>query len=137
MNKTKYKKYVEKTDPKKYSEIQSHRADIQKYRGTIINMTDDLLENPDKQITTEINEIFEAYSKTIIRYLKNKELEKTSNYSESVDDDILFGEMDENVHIQSGSTSSFWSGERVVKKQNKFLQKDISKFGVISLPHFE
>jgi len=131
MNKKNYKKYIEKVDPKKHSEIQSHHLDLVKYRGSIIAMTDDLLENPNLQITTEINDIFDAYTKTIIRHLKNKELERQTNYgnqeTEILDDDVMFGTMDE-----SEPMDSLWGGERVVKKHPKksFFQKDISRFGI-------
>jgi len=130
MNKKKYKKYVEQTDPKKYSEIQAYNADIQKYRATILNMTDDLLENPDMQITREISELFESYTRSIIHYLKNKELEKIGDYEHPFvnrreDDDLMFGELDE----PSQTMNSFWSNEQVVKTQSKFSKKDISRFG--------
>jgi hypothetical protein len=124
MNKKNYKKYLEKNDPKKYSEIQLHHTDIEKYRGTILTITDDLLENPNLQITTEVNEIFDAYTKIIIRYLKHKEIE--NNLETEKDEDIMFGTIDENVQNESTHMKSYWSGEQVVKKS----AKDISKFGV-------
>lgn len=123
MNKRNYKKYLEKTDPKKYSDMQLHHSDIQKYRGTILTMTDDLLENPNLQITTEINEIFDAYTKIIIRYLKHKEMEDNL---ETCEEDVMFGTIDEDIQTQSNKIKSFWSGEQIVKKS----AKDISKFGV-------
>jgi hypothetical protein len=123
MNKKNYKKYLEKTDPKKYSDMQLHNIEIQKYRGTILTMTDDLLENPNLQITTEINEIFDAYTKIIIRYLKHKEIE---NNLETCEEDVMFGTMDEEVQSDSTYMKSYWSGEQVVKRS----AKDISKFGV-------
>jgi phosphoribosylformylglycinamidine (FGAM) synthase PurS component len=123
MNKKNYKKYLEKTDPKKYSDIQLHHNELEKYRGTILTMTDDLLENPNLQITTEINEIFDAYTKIIIRYLKHKEIE---NNLETCDEDVMFGTIDEEDNSESTHMKSYWSGEQVVKKS----AKDISKFGV-------
>ena len=124
MNKKNYKKYLEKTDPKKYSDMQLHHMEIQKYRGTILTMTDDLLENPNLQITTEINEIFDAYTKIIIRYLKHKEIE--NNLETCEEDDVMFGTIDEDIRTSSSQMKSYWSGEQVVKKS----VKDISKFGV-------
>ena len=123
MNKKNYKKYLEKSDPKKYSEIQLHHNEIAKYRGTILTMTDDLLENPNLQITTEINDIFDAYTKVIIRYLKHKEIE---NNLDTCDEDVMFGTMDEHDQPSSTDMKSYWSGEQVVKKS----AKDISQFGV-------
>jgi hypothetical protein len=124
MNKKNYKKYLEKTDPKKYSDMHLHHMDIQKYRGTILTMTDDLLENPNLQITTEINEIFDAYTKIIIRYLKHKEIE--NNLETCEEEDVMFGTIDESIQTSSHQMKSYWSGEQVVKKS----VKDISKFGV-------
>jgi UDP-N-acetylmuramyl tripeptide synthase len=124
MNKNNYKKYLEKTDPKKYSDMQLHHMEIQKYRGTILTMTDDLLENPNLQITTEINEIFDAYTKIIIRYLKHKEIE--NNLETCEEEDVMFGTIDEDIQTSSSQMKSYWSGEQVVKKS----VKDISKFGV-------
>lgn len=123
MNKKNYKKYLEKTDPKKYSEMQLHHMEIEKYRGTILTMTDDLLENPNLQITTEINEVFDAYTKIIIRYLKHKEIE---NNLETCEEDVMFGTIDEDEQTSSSQMKSYWSGEQVVKRSTK----DISKFGV-------
>jgi hypothetical protein len=123
MNKKNYKKYLEKNDPKKYSDMQLHHMDIQKYRGTILTMTDDLLENPNLQITTEINDIFDAYTKIFIRYLKHKEIE---NNLETCDEDVMFGRINEEVSTPSTHMKSYWSGEQVVK----WSSKDISKFGV-------
>ena len=125
MNKNNYKKYLEKTDPKKYSDMQLHHMEIDKYRGTILTMTDDLLENPNLQITTEINEVFDAYTKIIIRYLKHKEIE---NNLETCEEDVMFGTIDQDEQRQSSQMKSYWSGEQVVKRSAKV--KDISKFGV-------
>lgn len=137
MNKKKYKKYVQQTDPKKYSEIQMYHGDLQKYRGTILNMTDDLLDCPDTQISSDISELFEAYTRSIIHYLKNKELEKIGDYehpfvNRQEEDDIMFGKIDElETNGYSSPMKSFWSNEQVVKKQSKFDKKDISRFGTI------
>ena len=124
MNKKNYKKYLEKTDPKKYSDIQLHHNELEKYRGTILTITDDLLENPNLQITTEINEIFDAYTKIIIRYLKHKEIE--NNLETEKDEDVMFGTIDEDIQSEPAHMKSYWSGEQVVKK----YKKDISSFGV-------
>jgi hypothetical protein len=129
MNRKNYKKYLEKTDPSKFSDLKIHHEDIEKYRGSILSMTDDLLEDPNLQISNEVNEIFDAYTKVIIRYLKHREMEKNLNNdfeNNKVDEDVMFGEIDE--PNQSNQMNSYWSGETVVKKSSK--TKDISKFGV-------
>jgi hypothetical protein len=129
MNKKNYKKYIEKANPQKYTEIQNHHLDLMKYRGSIITMTDDLLENPNLQITTEINDIFDAYTKTIIRHFKNKEFERKNPYYEDEtqdeEEDILFGKIDDIPK------ESLWGKERVIKKQAScYNKKDISRFSI-------
>ena len=129
MNRKNYKKYLEKTDPTKFSDLQNHHADIEKYRGSIVAITDDLLENPNLQITNEVNEIFDAYTKIIIRYLKHKEMEKSldNNFeNNNMDEDVMFGTINEPT--ESSHMNSYWSGEQVVKKSSKM--KDISKFDI-------
>jgi len=106
-----------KNRPKKHSEIQSHYSDIRKYRSAILNMTEDFLNRPDMQITNELGEIFDAYSRTLIRYFKNKELEKTSSFEKEQEDedDVMFGTID-NMPPSQPTMNSFWSGERVTKR---------------------
>ena len=92
MNKNHYNRYISQTDPKRHSEIQEHLANVRKYKRNILQMTSDLLENPNKQITHEIGDIFDAYVKTMIKHFKMKELEGENNYNKSEeDDDVLFG----------------------------------------------
>ena len=120
---------MEKTDPAKFSDLKIHHEDIEKYHGSIISITDDLLENPNLQISNEVNQIFDAYTKVIIRYLKHREMEKTLDNefeNNKADEDVMFGEIAE--PNQSNQMNSYWSGEKVVKNSSK--TKDISKFGV-------
>ena len=129
MNRKNYKKFLEKTDPAKFSDLKIHHEDIEKYHGSIISITDDLLENPNLQISNEVNQIFDAYTKVIIRYLKHREMEKTLDNefeNNKADEDVMFGEIAE--PNQSNQMNSYWSGEKVVKNSSK--TKDISKFGV-------
>jgi len=51
INKNQYKKYLSKTDPEKFKTNQEHLEKINKYRGKIMTMFSQLLDNPDKQIT--------------------------------------------------------------------------------------
>ena len=94
-----------------------------------MNITNDMLSNPSKQITTSVNEAFNGYVKTLIQYFQMKELENKSN-EHSDDDDVLFGNMAEdgdnaaesetNDTVVEPIMKSFWGGSRVVKqKQNR------------------
>ena len=75
MNKTNYKRYIEKTDPKKFDERQTFLARVRKYRGRILSLTEDYLENPDIQITLDMNQAFDDYMKSAIRYLEDQDIQ--------------------------------------------------------------
>ena len=128
MNKSHYKRYIANTDPTKHTEMVKHNALITKYKYKIMTLTNDMLSDPSKQITTSVNEAFNGYVKTLIQYFQMKELENKSN-EHSDDDDVLFGNMAEDVSQAAESETndtavepimkSFWGGSRVVKqKQN-------------------
>lgn len=133
MNKTQYKKYVSKTDPKKYQEIREHLKNVEKYKKDILGMTQELLQNPEKQINTEINHSFDSYIKTLIFYFKQKEIESINEYNKT-DEDLMFHHMDtesdtdtniddsseklpSNEYIKSpGTSGSYWGKEKIIRK---------------------
>lgn len=117
MNRNHFKKYMSKSDPEKLAEIEEFHLNIQKYREQIIDITEDQLNHPDKQITTDVNESFENYMKTLIKYFQMKKVESENKYNawnqdeSKDDDDTMFSNMDE-----MPPTRSFWGKERVLKK---------------------
>ena len=128
MNKSHYKRYIANADPTKHAEMVKHNALITKYKYKIMNLTNEMLSDPSKQITTNVNEEFNGYVKTLIQYFQMKEFENKSN-EHSDDEDVLFGNMAEDDCATSESETndmvvepimkSFWGGNRVVKqKQN-------------------
>lgn len=95
-NKKKYNKIIEKTNPKKFEENREQLLKLNKYSKKIMNITKELLDSPDTQITNEINNAFEEYSKICIRYFEMKEYEnKFNNEIESQDEDMLFDKIDD------------------------------------------
>jgi hypothetical protein len=72
MNKTHYYKYLSKTDPVKFEKKAKHKAQLRKYAVDIIDITSQMIENPDDAPSTEIAEMFDDYVKTIMRYLELK-----------------------------------------------------------------
>jgi hypothetical protein len=138
MNKNHYKRYIAHTDPVKHEENMKHNELIKKYKHRVVNMTNDLLSSPTKQITTDVNEAFTHYIKTLFQYFQMKELEYVSN-ERSDDEDMLFGNMDNtddgsepdvvtdlptpknaDNNIDALNTplmKSFWGGKHVVKKK--------------------
>jgi hypothetical protein len=124
MNKNHYRKYVSQTHPEQY-EVENQRiADNRKYRSRIIDLTSRLLDSPDTQITTDVDQIFVAYTKRLVQYFKMQDLEKLNRshngcYETGDDDeDVLFGNMDETPTADQTPTSSFWGKDKVVKKGN-------------------
>ena len=83
-----------------------------------------MLNDPQKQITTDVNEAFENYMKTLIKYFQMKKLEggsgkKSNGYDgDDDDDDVLFGNMSQTDRYTENisPSKSFWSKERVVKQ---------------------
>lgn len=110
INKKQYSKYLSQSDPTKYEEHKQYLSKIELYLEKILKMTTELLNEPDKQITTDINTSFNAYVKTCIQYFEMKDYENKHNnvYNEDEDDDeieeeMLFGKMDD-----PPKTSSYW-----------------------------
>lgn len=75
MNKTNYKKYIEKTDPKKFIERQEFWARVRKYRRRILALTEEYLENPDTGVSLDMNQVFDDYVKSAIRYLEDMDIQ--------------------------------------------------------------
>lgn len=120
MNKGQYNKYISKKHPEKYEKVKELQEKIYKYKYDIIDLTKELLENPEKEITNEVNDIFEAYAKKLIHYFEMKELE-TGNlftprpYNNDDDDDMMFEKIDEPTPTPVNYGESLW-GKRITKK---------------------
>ncbi len=137
MNKNQYQKYISKVDPDKYAKHKAYLADINKYRRRITDITRELLNDPDTQVSTEINSIFEAYTRAIIDHIKCSDHQP---YSSDVDplDDTMFGAMDDpdaDEEVASPS-KSFWGKERVVRRghNQSQLQYDMNVFSRSTIP---
>lgn len=122
MNKNHYHRYLSHSDPKKHAELEDYYSNIRKYKRDIMSLTNDLIENPKKQINTEINDIFEAFMKSLIKYFKYKEIENAG----SDEEDMLFGysmnenNTDSNVDLApvTSPMGSFWGKERITKSNH-------------------
>jgi len=115
MNKNHYSRYLSQQDPKKHEEYLLHLENVKRYRTVILSMTEDFLDNSTHQVTTEVNEAFDAYVKTLIRHFECKKLENSEDgHGDGEVKDMLFGEID---HCQNAAKGkSFWGKHQVVKK---------------------
>ena len=121
MNKNHYRKYVAQTNPEQAILDNQTIDDIRKYRNRILKITADIIDSPDIQISTDINQIFNTYTKHLIRHFKMTDDERQHNEQYNNEDDTLFGNMNDDTDTSSysqKSTSSLWGKDRVVKKGN-------------------
>ena len=143
INKQQYSKYLSKTDPKKYDEFKEYKSILRKYAVDIIDMTSQLIENPNHPYSVEIEESFNAFSKSIFRYFEMKELEQSNEYNQHYkkDEDMMFAhcetplleedaenETDSLEETPTKTMKSFWGGHRVIKQKSTILPYDIGVF---------
>lgn len=121
MNKSQHQKYIYAENPERYEREQKHIRALKKHKNEIIDLTRRLICEPDTQITTDVNESFNDYTKTLLRYLKMKDIEN-KGYDNNSDDETLFGTIDESDDEDpeykcepKNDITSFW-GTKLIKK---------------------
>lgn len=122
MNKSQHKKFISTEDPAQYEREQKHIRSLRKHKNEIMDLTRRLICEPDTQITTDVNESFNDYTRTLLRYLKMKEIEN-KGYDNDSGDDMLFGNVDESEDEEvtepdspmTNDITSFW-GTKLIKK---------------------
>jgi hypothetical protein len=122
-NKSQYNKYLSKSDPKKYEEHMDHYRKINKYKDQIMQITNDYCNNPNTQITTHLDDMFNDYVRSCIQYFEMKELENVDDSSSAADEDTLFLNIDDSHHKEP--TKSFWG--KGAKKTN-YMNSDLRAF---------
>jgi hypothetical protein len=123
-NKSQYNKYLSKSDPKKYEEHMDHYRKINKYKDQIMQITNDYCNNPNTQITTHLDDMFNDYVRSCIQYFEMKELENIDDSSNAADEDTLFLNIDDS-HRHKEPTKSFWG--KGAKKTN-YMNSDLRAF---------
>lgn len=118
MNKIQYKKYISKTNPEKHIQNEKYLHKIYKYKKKILELTIELLDNHECQITLDVNENFDNYVKSLICYFETKEMEKDDNDTlfEKIDDNKINNYNSEDISLDNSNKKSYWGLERVVKK---------------------
>ena len=116
MNKNHYRKYISQTDPEQSNLDKITIDDNHKYKHKILDLTSRMIDNPDLQISTSVNGIFNTYTKYLVNHFKMKELEKQNDYNND-DEDVLFSNIEQNDNnYEQTSGSSLWGKDRVIKK---------------------
>jgi len=115
INKNHYQKYLSKADPKRGEEYRIHLLKLRKYRDHIMDLTSEYLVNDRHQINNDVDDAFQQYTKTLIRYFDMKELEHSCPA-----EDMMFETVDERYPTESSPMmASYWGKERVVKSEPK------------------
>jgi len=142
INKNQYNKYLSQTNPEKYKQHREHLDKIAKYRGKIMAMFSQLLENPEKQITTTINEDFDHFVRTCINHFEMKELDYQTSHEKELEeyDDVLFGNCEsisnnekEPLMDTSYESGSLW-GKKIKKKNND--SEDVPSYTSVDVPSY-
>ncbi len=107
-NHAKYKKFLSIVNPEKFNEEQKKTEKYDNLYKEINEITTELLENPEKTISQELNESFDHYIQCCIRHIELKNLE--NKYE---DDNTMFSNMVENP--STSISSSYW-GKKLIKK---------------------
>jgi len=113
MNKSHYRKYIEKYDPNKHDEYQEYLYELTKYKNDIIEIVSQLTNEPDTQYNSTINSLFNDLSKAIIEQCKHKHVEQLNQYNDDGQNDVIFTNMNTRPFTKQSShikilEKSFW-----------------------------
>jgi len=119
MNKSQYHKFISKNNPDEFNKIQNQYDEISYYKDSILELTEELLTNRYKSVSTEVNDLFEGYVKAIINHLKMKQIEAKNNYNKCDEDEVdtIFEDMNEEYQPRN-TDNSLWG--KSVTKRNKY-----------------
>lgn len=119
MNKSQYHKFISKNNPDEFNKIQNQYDEISDYKDSILELTEELLTNRYKSVSTEVNDLFEGYVKAVINHFKMKQIEAKNNYNKCNEDEVdtIFENMNEDYQ-PTNTDNSLW-GKSVVKR-NKY-----------------
>jgi hypothetical protein len=84
MNNNYYTKYLSNSDPIKYQQYEEYRENIRIYKNLILELTEELMENPDKLIynSSALHEKFNEYMRACVKFMQMREFEnKLANSS--------------------------------------------------------
>ena len=110
MNKNSYKKYMSKHNN---DHLNLQNDELLKYKSQIMEFTENKLNDIDISSTSDLDEIFNAYTQKLIHHFKQKEIEKANLFNVQ---DNLDNSDDENGFMHTPLKSSFWGKHTVVKK---------------------
>lgn len=134
MNRSLWSKTMEHNDPYKIEEQNIFKQKLKTYKIRILQMLTKYLENPELNINTEMDEIFEVYAKENIKYFEMNDLAIERFYTDEslVENEGECENENENEHEceyeENNSTVcqqeaigfSCWSNDKVKKLPTKY-----------------
>jgi len=114
-NRSQYRKCLSLVNPDKYNEIQTKLQKYSQYFTDINTLTNELLENPEKMVSSEINDAFDNYMNSCIRYFDLQEIVNNSSNKSNDDDDMLFGNCMNSNGLNSANTMKSYWGKSIKK----------------------
>lgn len=111
LNKTQYQKYLQKTDPQKFVEMQEFSENCSRLSRPIMDITMRLLQDPKTdRYSQEVQDAFHLYAGSLIRYLDIKEMtdQIQEEYVDDDDENTLFpASMDQEDMERDAAEPSF------------------------------
>ncbi len=92
-SKSKYNKFISKTNPEEHSKKMDHNNKVKKYTKQILRITNDYLYNENTQISLDLDEAFEHFLKVCIKHIETEKINIETNggcYEEDYKDEVLF-----------------------------------------------
>jgi hypothetical protein len=86
--------------------------ELLKYKSQILELTENKINNSNKQINGDVDTIFDAYVLACIRHFKQKEIERTNLFNEEID---IKRYTKEKVK-KSKDPLSYWGDQKVYRK---------------------
>jgi len=119
MNKQKYQKYREHASSTNQYKNKQYTHDLHTYKCKIINLTNELLNEPLTEISNDVNDAFEEYSKCLIRHFKMEAVQS----DDTSDSDTMFDEikqapdtLPEKDQAQVDAVNAYFWGNIITKK---------------------
>lgn len=107
-NRNQYRKCLSYVNPDKYTEIQTKLQKHKLYFSMVNDLTNELLENPEKMVSIEINEAFDNYLNSCIRHFELQEIGNNTNAQKNEDEDMLFGGSQTINNSVENTMKSYW-----------------------------
>ena len=131
-SKKRYNNYLANANPEKSAEIEEYNQKVQKYVPQIKKLIGKYLENPETQISNEIDDMLENCFKTLIKHFEMQEYEEKCAIDatdSSEEEEILFKEEglvkeDSEPLEKKPKTNSYW-GKNISKTStlDHFIKK--------------